>query len=99
MLLSTKRFAEVSTYRESRIRLQEISVQRKKLNRCQAVLERYFGAALETERFARFVRRGGLSVEHLAEGYDLLDQLGVRLRALFAADTEIVFQTDSHVAA
>src|SRR5919112_1236468 len=58
-------------------------------------LKCYLGAAFQAERLACLVRGGWLSVEHLTQSHGLLDQLGVRLRALFAADTEIVFQADS----
>src|ERR687889_2450060 len=67
------------------------------LNRRRAVLERYCGATFEAERLARLVRRSGLPVEHLAQRHGLLDQLGIRLRALLAADTEVVFQADPDV--
>src|SRR5215208_3946956 len=69
------------------------------LNCCQAVLKRYLGAALQAERLACLVRGGRISVEHLTQSHGLLDQLGVRLRALFAADAQVVFQADPHVAA
>src|SRR5918994_430477 len=61
--------------------------------------KRHGGATLEAQSLASLVRGGGLPVEHLAQGYGLLDQLGVRLRALFAADAQVVFQADPHVSA
>src|SRR5215203_7300747 len=62
-------------------------------------LERYLGAALQAKRLACLIRGGRHSVEHLTQSHGLLHQLGVRLRALFTADAEVVFQADSHVAA
>src|SRR5215213_3989584 len=96
--LSRKRSAKESPSREPRQAEMLTSEDLKGPKRADQ-LKCYLGAAFQAERLACLVRGGRLSVEHLAQSHGLLDQLGVRLRALFAADTEIVFQTDSHVAA
>src|SRR5215217_5291517 len=56
-------------------------------------------AAFEAEGFARLVWCRRLAVEHGPEGYGLFHQLGVGAGALVAADPEVVFEADAHVAA
>src|SRR5829696_5420000 len=107
-LPSPNRFAEISTHRRSRLRdmadkaaqprAEVLTSEGRRPERADQ-LKCYLGTALQAERLACLIRGGRLSVEHLAEGYGLLDQFGVRLRALFAAEAEVVFQADPHVAA
>src|ERR671910_180745 len=62
-------------------------------------LKCHCSAAFEAERLACLVGGCRLPVEHGAEGDSLLDQLGVCVSALLAADPEVVLQADAHVAA
>src|SRR5829696_895959 len=106
VFLPPKRFAEISPSREPRqaemlTRCLQGAVLTSEARRAKRAdqLECYLGAALQAERLACLVRGSRLSVEHLTQSHGLLDQLGVRLRALFAADAQVVFQADPHVAA